>query len=93
MSRDEYDEFTRGELATLVHHNPDWFDSDPAQCINCDKQAVPYVYDGVMIPTPDGHARLRLDEPSCLVCRVDAAENMHRRGLQQRGLAAFGGSD
>jgi hypothetical protein len=80
----------RGELATLVHQNPEWYDAEPGECILCGRESVPYVYDGVIIPTPDGHARLRIDE-SCLSCRVDAAENLNKLGMEQKGLAAFGG--
>lgn len=88
------DAVDRGRLAVLLTRNPEWYEPEPAACCICGADAVPHVYDGVYIPTPNGQALLRLDKPSCLSCRVDAAENLSRRGLEQPALGAFvnGGS-
>jgi len=87
------DELTRGELAEWVHRNPSWYDEDPGECVVCDREAVPVALDGVFVPTPNGSACLSLKEPSCLTCRVNAAENLQRRGRNQRALNDFGGDD
>jgi hypothetical protein len=85
------DGLTRGELAQRLHSNPEWYDEEPADCCICGRDAVPVSWDGVFVPTPNGSTCLYLNEPSCLSCRVDAAETLQQRGPNQKGLSDFGG--
>jgi hypothetical protein len=80
---------TRGELAQWVHNNPEWYSGDPGECYLCGRDAVPVSFSGVFIPTPDGSVCLHFNKPSCLSCRVDAAEELNRRGRNQTGLEEF----
>lgn len=91
MSEQETDGLTRGELAQRLHSNPEWYDEEPADCYICGREAVPVSWDAVYIPTPNGSTCLCLNEPSCLYCRVDAAEKLQRRGTDQKALTDYVG--
>ena len=79
----------RGYWARRLHHKPEWWETQAGECCVCGRDAVPVLWDSVGVETPDGFVYLDLEDPSCLTCRVNAAENLAERGLKQRGLEQY----
>ena len=90
MSDESDGEIDRGRLARFVHRNPDWYDEQPSDCVVCGRESVPVSWDGVILDRPDGKpATLHFDAPSCLSCRVDAAEYHMTTHPDQFTLSSF----